>query len=354
MQVGVAQEPRCRKPGTNAKYAGNGIRRDCKRGDANIGIGSLAFFRSPILNILIEHSRRRRIAAPLGKSGDPENANATVETDREHVIDLDEMPRRFLARTVDADMAGLDQRRSTGAGFDDPRMPQPFIETLALQNTPTQSHQNIEPDHGSRVAVLPRSVLAVGKLLLERSQFRKRRIRIHRTLALARRAAGVGAKRRTAVRTSVAAFATTFAGSLKFALVVISIPALTLEAFARRTSFALARLTAGRILASRGRAFCWRIGLAKLLVTIASPAPLSVTFTLFAALSHYRYTFSGRRLRAVLPGLGPAMTIAIVARTPLLGSAARPPDLNHFRRGSLRRHNGLGRDDRRFNGRRFR
>jgi hypothetical protein len=32
-------------------------------------------------------------------------------------------------------MAGLDQRSSLGTGFDHPRMPQPFIETLALQHT---------------------------------------------------------------------------------------------------------------------------------------------------------------------------------------------------------------------------
>jgi hypothetical protein len=33
-------------------------------------------------------------------------------------------------------MAGLDQRRSAGAGLHYPRVPQPFIETLALQATP--------------------------------------------------------------------------------------------------------------------------------------------------------------------------------------------------------------------------
>src|ERR1700733_9075475 len=33
-------------------------------------------------------------------------------------------------------MTGLDQRGSAGAGLHHPRMPQPFIETLALQITP--------------------------------------------------------------------------------------------------------------------------------------------------------------------------------------------------------------------------
>jgi hypothetical protein len=41
--------------------------------------------------------------------------------------------RRGLPRPVDADMAGLDQRSGTAAGLDHPRMPQPFVETLALQ-----------------------------------------------------------------------------------------------------------------------------------------------------------------------------------------------------------------------------
>jgi hypothetical protein len=35
-------------------------------------------------------------------------------------------------------VTGLDQRGRAGAGFDDPRMPQPFIETLALQITPLE------------------------------------------------------------------------------------------------------------------------------------------------------------------------------------------------------------------------
>jgi hypothetical protein len=33
-------------------------------------------------------------------------------------------------------MAGLYQRGGAGAGLHNPRMPQPFVETLALQATP--------------------------------------------------------------------------------------------------------------------------------------------------------------------------------------------------------------------------
>src|SRR6185437_958270 len=103
---------------------------------------------------------------------------------------------------------------------------------------------------------------------------------------------------------------------------------------ARRTSLALARLTARRALTSGGDAFGRRIGggFTEILVTLASPS--SVPFALLGALS--RYSVSGRRLRAILPRLLAAMTIAIVARTPLIGPTTWPPDLNHLGRGVRR------------------
>src|SRR5579863_8223521 len=42
------------------------------------------------------------------------------------------MSGRGLAHAVDADMAGFDQRSSAGAGLHQTRMPQPFVETLAI------------------------------------------------------------------------------------------------------------------------------------------------------------------------------------------------------------------------------
>jgi hypothetical protein len=36
-------------------------------------------------------------------------------------------------------MTGLDQRHGAGAGLHHPRVPQPFIETLALQATPLRN-----------------------------------------------------------------------------------------------------------------------------------------------------------------------------------------------------------------------
>lgn len=89
---------------------------------ANVEFTPLASATS-IGHFVIEGSCGRRVTSPFGKSGDPENTYTTVQSDGEHVIDLEGMPRGFLARAVDADMAGLDQRRSVGAGLDHPRMP---------------------------------------------------------------------------------------------------------------------------------------------------------------------------------------------------------------------------------------
>ena len=96
------------------------------------------------------------------------------------------MARRLLAHAVDADMAGLDQRGGAGAGLHHPRMPQPFIETLALQ----APRQSLLTRLANRATSLERLVLAAGELLLQRRQFCERRIRIDRPIALARGCAG--------------------------------------------------------------------------------------------------------------------------------------------------------------------
>src|ERR1700676_4645745 len=62
-----------------------------------------------------------------------------MEADGQNVAGLDAVARRLLAHAIDADMAGLDQRGSRGAGLHHPRMPQPFIETLALPATPPKA-----------------------------------------------------------------------------------------------------------------------------------------------------------------------------------------------------------------------
>jgi hypothetical protein len=75
------------------------------------------------------------IPAPLDKACDLEEANGAIKSDRQNVADLHGVAGRGLAHTIDADMASLHQSRSTAASFDHPRVPQPFIETLALQGS---------------------------------------------------------------------------------------------------------------------------------------------------------------------------------------------------------------------------
>src|SRR5260370_19915338 len=109
------------------------------------------------------------------------------------------MAGSLLAHAIDADMAGLDQRGGAGAGLHHPCMPQPFIETLALQPTP-----------------LLALILAIGgELFLERRPFGKRRIGGDRTLAFARAGAGgVLPVRRAPVR---ALIASAFVAAAQFA-----------------------------------------------------------------------------------------------------------------------------------------
>src|ERR1700737_4784698 len=186
------------------------------------------------------------------------------------------MARRRLAHAIDADMAGLDQRGRAAAGFDHPRVPQPFIETLALQTTPFRP--------GRLWLENALAILAVGgELLLERSQFGKRRIGVDRTLALARGRAGrVLPVRRPALGAFITA--TFFAAALvaptrKFALgpvvfpALVVIPAFALEALAR---FANRRAIGGGLRNGFGRRV--GAGFAELVVTLAPSAPLALAF----------------------------------------------------------------------------
>jgi hypothetical protein len=90
----------------------------------------------PILQIGIKQPRRGSVAAPLGESDDLDDADAVIESNREHVTKLHEMAWRLLARAIEPDMTSLDQSSRAGPGFDHARMPQPFVETLTLQATP--------------------------------------------------------------------------------------------------------------------------------------------------------------------------------------------------------------------------
>ncbi len=252
-------------------------------------------------HVVIERSCGGRVTSPCGKSGDLENTNATIQSDREHVIDLEGVSRRFLrvplTRTWPASTSAAAWVRALTT-----RACHNHLSRRCRSKDTYKSHQtghhDSDPTAGQLIVRRPASILAAGKLLLERGQFRKRRIRIDRTLTLARRrAAGVGAVRRSGIRPSLTA---ALAGALKPTLVLIPVSALALEALARRTSFALAQFTAGWSLARGRQAFGWRIGggLTDLLLTLAPSPPMPLA--LLRPLT--RFSVRGRRLRAILPG----------------------------------------------------
>src|SRR5437879_4376193 len=140
------------------------------------------------------------------------------------------MSRGLLAHAVDADVAGFDQRSSRGARLHHPRVPQPFIETLALQIS-SPSDRSL--------------FLAAGELFLQRCQFGERRIRIGRTVAIARRGRGGPLTVRRAAVALVAAALVTSAEVA--ALVARATVAAALVAVATLVAIAAAEFPVGTI-----------------------------------------------------------------------------------------------------------
>lgn len=242
------------------------------------------------------------------------------------------MAGRSLAYPVDPHMAGLDQRGGAGTGFDQTRMPQPFVETLALHTAPKSG-----------------LILAArGHLLLERGEFGERRIRIGGTIALARvRARRILPMRRAAFPAPVTVASTavtplvasTFTGCIvavaRLAAIAVVVAALALEALTRpavlvlalvRTTFACRRAigsnTAGGGLIGPG--------FAKIAVTVAPPMMLAALA--LAAFAGNRFTACRSRGCAFRRTFVTAMmSLAIMARrTALVGAAAGTPDLDQF------------------------
>src|SRR3954453_11488361 len=95
------------------------------------------------------------MASPLRKSKHAQHPHGAIKPDGEYVTRLHRMARRLLAYTIDPNMTGLDQRGRAGAGFYDPGVPQPFIETLAFQTTPLRAA--LTRSRGSALCFLTRS-----------------------------------------------------------------------------------------------------------------------------------------------------------------------------------------------------
>jgi hypothetical protein len=246
------------------------------------------------------------IAAALGKSSDFQHLHTLIQGDRHDIAKLDAMARGVLTATVNANPAAFDQRSGTGAGFDDPRMPQPFIETLTLHTV-------------SRYALV--RILAIGrKLLLQRRQLGERRVRICGTitLPLARRAACERPMRRpTAVRTPITAalalklaFVPTLAKILAGVLAVATLawrPALARRPFRGRASFA------GRTV--------WAFEIKRAVATaMTMPLPL---------LAIRGFAFSRSALRTLLRTIRLTVTMPIVPGPTIFRTAAGSPHLDH-------------------------
>src|ERR1700723_2142912 len=115
---------------------GSRLRRSSKLADSHSAL---------VVQIEIKHASGRRIASPLGKSDHLEHAHGPIEPDGEDVARFDRVTGRGLAHAVDAHVARPYERGGTGSGFHQPRMPQPFVETLALHATPRREGIDLFP-----------------------------------------------------------------------------------------------------------------------------------------------------------------------------------------------------------------
>ena len=83
--------------------------------------------------VLVERPRRIRRPAALGKARDLEHAHRAVERHRHHVAGTHGMACRMNTLAVDAHVAGGGERGSGAARAHHARVPQPFVDALAVQ-----------------------------------------------------------------------------------------------------------------------------------------------------------------------------------------------------------------------------
>ena len=84
--------------------------------------------------ILIQDAGDLRGTAALGKSDHLEHPHVAVERDGDDVAGTHRPARRIDASAVDADEAGVRQRRSGRARAHHARVPQPFVDALPIQD----------------------------------------------------------------------------------------------------------------------------------------------------------------------------------------------------------------------------
>ena len=112
--------------------------------------------------------------AALGETQNLEHTHGTVERHRHHVARPHGAARRIDALAVDAHMTGCGERGGRLARAHHPRVPQPFVDALAIQGcgAPVKCSPGLARLLGARL-----------ELLLERRELGERRIRIGRPVA---------------------------------------------------------------------------------------------------------------------------------------------------------------------------
>lgn len=85
-----------------------------------------------LLHFYIERTGGGGIPAPLRKIGHFPDPNAAIQGDRQHIARLQRVSGGHDADAVDADMALGDQIGGARSGSDDPRVPEPFVDSLAI------------------------------------------------------------------------------------------------------------------------------------------------------------------------------------------------------------------------------
>src|SRR5579872_1510920 len=290
-----------------------------------------------MLQTAIAPTAASRIAPPLGKSHDFKNAHGPVQSDRHHIAYLDAVTRRRLAHPVDAHVTGFHERGRAGAGLDQARVPQPFVETLALHATPTREDRAL--------------ILASGaELFLERRKFGKWRIRIDRAVTIARACTcRVLPMRGTALPPASVAVASRAVAVLvapgfaplvaiaELASVPLFAASLAFKTFSRPTAPLLTHISRRRAI---GRCSLWsgliRVRLARIVMTVAAPVPVPLALGAFASRGFPGDSSRCARGRTLVA----AMPLALMSRPPLVGPAAGTPNLDQFRLGGRCRGDG--------------
>lgn len=92
----------------------------------------LASWRHRLAQLFVKQRRGRRLAPPVGKMGDAQNAHRAGKRDRQHVVRSYYVSGRLNAPAVDTNVTGSRKRGGKGARLYNTRVPEPAINALLL------------------------------------------------------------------------------------------------------------------------------------------------------------------------------------------------------------------------------